>query len=192
MRHSGARTRAVKPVNMSDFKIRNTISTDLARLSAIDHSIQTEYVWQLDLRRESRQVDALFREVRLPRAVRVEHPRPGEELADTWHISPMFSAMLGDEAVGYIRFSEKFIPHAVWITDVVVAREMRMKGIARKLITAVEQWGAKKGLQRAIIEAQTKNFPAIRMFQKLGFEFCGYNDIYYPNRDVAVFFARTL
>jgi ribosomal protein S18 acetylase RimI-like enzyme len=177
---------------MSNFQIRNTISTDLARLSAIDHSIQADYVWQLDLRRDSGQVDAIFREVRLPRPVRVEHPRPAEELADIWHTSPMFSAILDDHAIGYIRFTETIIPHAVWITDVVVAREMRKNGIARKLITAVEEWGANKGLRRAIIESQTKNYPAIRMFQKLGFEFCGYNDVYYPNRDVAVFFARAI
>ena len=177
---------------MSDFQIRNTISTDLARLSAIDHSIQTEYVWQLDLRRESSQVDAIFREVRLPRPVRIEHPRPAAELADIWHTSPMFSAMLDNEAIGYIRFTDKFISHAVWITDVVVAREMRTKGIARKLIAAVEAWGAQKGMRRAIIETQSKNHPAIRMIHKLGFEFCGYNDIYYPSRDVALFFSRSI
>ena len=177
---------------MSDFQIRNTISTDLARLSAIDHTIQTEYVWQLDLHRETGQVDAIFREVRLPRSIRIEHPRPAAELADTWHTSPMLSAMLNNEAVGYIRFTDKFIPHAVWITDVVVARELRMQGIARKLVTAVQKWGAHKGLRRAILETQSKNFPAIRMFHKLGFEFCGYNDIYYPNRDVALFFSRPI
>jgi RimJ/RimL family protein N-acetyltransferase len=177
---------------MSDFQIRNTISTDLARLSAIDHSIQTEYVWQLDLRRESSQVDAIFREVRLPRPVRIEHPRPAAELADIWHTSQMFSAMLDNEAIGYIRFTDKFISHAVWITDVVVAREMRTKGIARKLIAAVEAWGAQKGMRRAIIETQSKNHPSIRMIHKLGFEFCGYNDIYYPSRDVALFFSRSI
>ena len=149
---------------MSDFQIRNTISTDLARLSAIDHTIQTEYVWQLDLHRETGQVDAIFREVRLPRSIRIEHPRPAAELADTWHTSPMLSAMLNNEAVGYIRFTDKFIPHAVWITDVVVARDLRMQGIARKLVTAVQKWGAQKGLRRAILETQSKNFPAIRMF----------------------------
>ena len=177
---------------MSDLQIRNTISTDVARLGAIDHTIQTEYVWQLDLRREPGQVDAIFREVRLPRPVRVEHPRPAAELADIWHLTPMFSAMHGNEAIGYIRFTDQVVPHAVWITDVVVAREMRMNGIARKLIAAVQTWGAQKGLRRAIIESQSKNYPAIRMFHKLGFEFCGYNDIYYATRDVALFFTRTI
>jgi RimJ/RimL family protein N-acetyltransferase len=39
---------------------------------------------------------------------------------------------------------------------------------------------------------QSKNVPAIRLAQKSGFEFCGYNDQYYLNKDVALFFAKVL
>lgn len=177
---------------MSEFQIRNTISTDLARLAALDHSIQTDYVWQLDLRRESGQVDANFREVRLPRPMRIEHPRLPVQLPDTWHQTPMFSAMIDLEPVGYIRFTERFAPDTVWITDVVVGKDMRLRGIARKMVAAVESWGRQKGLRRAIMECQSKNHPAIRMIQKLGYEFCGYNDAYYATRDVALFFSRNL
>jgi ribosomal protein S18 acetylase RimI-like enzyme len=177
---------------MSEFEIRNTVSTDLARLSVLDHSLETDYVWQLDLRRDPGQVDVLLREVRLPRTIRLEHPRPARELPDTWHLRPMFSAMIGMEAVAYIRYTEHFVPHAVWITDVVVGRPLRRQGLARKLIAAVEAWGIQRGLRRVIVEAQSKNAPAIRMVQKLGFEFCGYNDQYYSTRDVALFFARSL
>lgn len=177
---------------MSDFEIRNTVSTDLARLSALDHTIDTDYVWQLDLHRESGQVEVTLREVRLPRTIRLDHPRPADELADTWHLRPMLSAMKGMEAVAYIRYSDAIVPHAVWITDVVVGKPMRGSGLARKLISAAEAWGLQRGLQRAIIEVQSKNAPAIRMVQKLGFEFCGYNDQYYPTRDVALFFGRSL
>jgi ribosomal protein S18 acetylase RimI-like enzyme len=69
---------------------------------------------------------------------------------------------------------------------------MRGKGLARKLIGAAEAWGLQRGLRRAIIEIQSKNAPAVRMVQKLGFEFCGYNDQYYSTRDVALFFARAI
>jgi ribosomal protein S18 acetylase RimI-like enzyme len=177
---------------MAELQIRNTISTDLARLGALDHTLQTDYVWQLDLRREPSQVDAIFREVRLPRSVQVAHPRPGADLPDTWHLSPMLTALLGMEPIGYIRFTDRIIPHAVWITDVVVGREYRRAGIARKLIAAVEAWGAQKSLQRIHFEVPSKNYPAVRLIQKLGYEFCGYNDIYYITRDVALFFARAL
>jgi ribosomal protein S18 acetylase RimI-like enzyme len=177
---------------MAEIEIRNTVSTDLARLSALDHTLETDYVWQLDLHREPGQVDVLLREVRLPRTIRLDHPRPAKELPDTWHLRPMFSAMSGMEAVAYIRFTDEILPHAVWITDVVVGRSMRRQGLARKLIAAVEAWGSQRNLRRVIIEVQSKNAPAIRMVQKLGFEFCGYNDQYYSTRDVALFFARSL
>jgi len=177
---------------MAEFEIRNTVSTDLPRLAALAHTIETDYVWQLDLHREPRQVDTLLREVRLPRTIRLEHPRPAKILPDTWHLRPMFSAMNGMEAVAYIRFTETFVEQAVWITDLVVGRPLRRQGLARKLIAAVETWGLQRNLRRVIIEAQSKNAPAIRMVQKLGFEFCGYNDQYYSTRDVALFFARSL
>ncbi len=177
---------------MTDFEIRNTVSTDLARLSALDHSLDTDYVWQLDLHRESGQVEIGLREVRLPRSIRLQHPRLAQELPDTWHLRPMLSAMIGMEAVAYIRFSDIMVPHAVWITDVVVGKPMRGMGLARKLISAAEAWGLQRGLRKAIIEVQSKNAPAIRMVQKLGFEFCGYNDQYYPTRDVALFFSRSI
>jgi len=177
---------------MAEFEIRTTVSTDLARLTLLDHTIDTDYVWQLDLRRETGQVEVTLREVRLPRTVRLEHPRAASELPDTWHLRPMLSAVKGLEAVAYVRFTDEIVPHAVWITDVVVSRPMRGKGLARKLIGAAEAWGLQRGLRRAIMEVQSKNAPAIRMAQKLGFEFCGYNDLYYSTRDVALFFARSI
>ncbi len=155
---------------MADIEIRNTVSTDLARLSALDHSIDTDYVWQLDLHRETGQVEVSLREVRLPRTIRLEHPRPASELADTWHLRPMLSAMIGLEAVAYVRFSDVIMPHAVWITDVVVGKPMRGQGLARKLINSAEAWGIQRGLRKVVIEVQSKNAPAVRMIQKLGFE----------------------
>jgi ribosomal protein S18 acetylase RimI-like enzyme len=177
---------------MADFEIRNTVSTDLARLSALDHSIDTDYVWQLDLHRDLGQVQVSLREVRLPRTIRLDHPRPAKELPDTWHLRPMLSAMLNMEAIAYVRFSDVLVPHAVWITDVVVGKPFRGQGLARKLIGTAEAWGIQRGLRKAIIEVQSKNAPAIHIVQKLGFEFCGYNDQYYFSRDVALFFARSI
>ena len=46
--------------------------------------------------------------------------------------------------------------------------------------------------RRLVLEVISKNQPGIRLAQKFGFEFCGYNDQYYPNQDVALFFGRAL
>jgi ribosomal protein S18 acetylase RimI-like enzyme len=57
---------------------------------------------------------------------------------------------------------------------------------------AAQDWASARGDKRLIVEMQSKNDPAIRLVQKHGYEFCGYNDHYYMTQDVALFFARVL
>jgi hypothetical protein len=43
-----------------------------------------------------------------------------------------------------------------------------------------------------ILEMQSKNYPAIQLAQKLGFDFCGYNDNYFDNQDIAILFSKPI
>jgi ribosomal protein S18 acetylase RimI-like enzyme len=54
------------------------------------------------------------------------------------------------------------------------------------------KWARKRGLRSIQAEATTKNYPALCFYQKLGFQFCGYNDSYYANQDIALFFVLAL
>lgn len=67
---------------MIQFEIRPAVATDIPRLIALDHSSASDYVWQLELRREQAQVAANFREVRLPRTVDVMYPRDPSALGN--------------------------------------------------------------------------------------------------------------
>ena len=69
---------------MPSFEIRPAIANDLSRLMAMEHSSLSDYVWQLELRREAGQLTSSFREVRLPRTVSVTYPRNPMSLADEW------------------------------------------------------------------------------------------------------------
>lgn len=178
---------------MPEVQIRPTVSTDLNALMALDHSCQSEYVWQMDVSREGNQVTASFREIRLPRAVPVAYPRPVAALPDLWARRVGFlTALVQDSIVGYVRMNDLIIPHTVWIADLVVSPRYRRQGIATALILAVQKWAAGRHGSRLLLEMTTKNVPAIRLAQKLGFEFCGYNDAYYESQDIAVFFARSI
>src|SRR5215216_3044798 len=79
-----------------------------------------------------------------------------------------------------------------WVTDLVAAPERRRQGAASALLKALEAWALGRGVRRLILEMQSKNQPCIRLAQKFGYEFCGYNDQYYPTQDVALFFGRAL
>lgn len=177
---------------MPEILIRPIVATDLPRLMSLDHNISTEYVWQLELRREAGQLVATFREVRLPRAISLSYPHDPYSLADDWtRKAGALTAILDKLPVGYICLTER--PASVaWITDLVVSPESRRQGVASALLMAAQDWGSARGHRRLFLEMQSKNYPAIRLAQKHGYEFCGYNDHYYLTQDVALFFARAV
>jgi len=178
---------------MPEIGIRPTISTDLSELTSLEHSYQSTYVWQMERNVEDGQILVSFREVRLPRKVRVEYPRSPELIHLEWSQRlEMLTATLQEIPVGYIRLEDHFSPNTAWVTDLVVRENMRRQGIATALLLAAQQWSVQRNLRRMVISMQSKNYPAIRLALKLGYEFCGYNDHFYANRDIALFFARFL
>jgi ribosomal protein S18 acetylase RimI-like enzyme len=71
-----------------------------------------------------------------------------------------------------------------------VAPNWRRRGVASAMLDSAREWAEQRGHRRIFLELQSKNHAAIRLAQKHGYEFCGYNDHYYSTQDVALFFAR--
>jgi GNAT superfamily N-acetyltransferase len=160
---------------------------------ALDHSCQSDYVWQLDLRREANHVTANFREVRLPRTVDVAYPRNAFALADDWTKKDVtFISVRENVPVGYACIKVDSVSAMAWVTDLVVSPEQRRKGAASALLMAAQAWALERGVNRILLEMASKNQPCIRLAQKFGYEFCGYNDRYYSTQDVTLFFARAI
>ena len=173
-------------------EIRPAVSTDLPRMMGMDHSVSSEYVWQLDLRREIGQISASLREVRLPRPISVAYPRNPFALADEWQYKSAVLVAVDETLIGYVCIVEQSAATVAWITDLVVIPELRQQGIGSLLLKSAYDWAVERNSRMIIFELQAKNQPAIRLAQKAGLEFCGYNDHYYANQDVALFFGRML
>lgn len=178
---------------MPEIEIRPALSTDYEYLSKIDPSNRTEYVWQMDRVITEGQITIGFREVRLPRAIQVEHPHPADLIHKTAQASSgVLVAVLKGTPIGYIILDESLVPSGVWIRDLAVIEEHRRQGIGTALLISAQEWAIQRRLRKIILETQSKNYPAIRMVVKMGFELSGYNDRYYANQDIALFFSRLL
>jgi GNAT superfamily N-acetyltransferase len=175
------------------FEVRPANATDISHLMAFDHSCMSDYVWQMELRREAGQVTANFREVRLPRSISVAYPRNPASLADEWKRRGRVMVAVHEKApIGYICVTDERNSAMAWVTDIVVAPDHRRKGAGSTLLTAAQAWASERRVGRLVLEMQSKNQAYIHLAQKFGYEFCGYNDQYYPTQDVALFFGRVL
>jgi GNAT superfamily N-acetyltransferase len=184
---------------MPEIEIRPPTSADIPKLVDIDHNYVSDHVWQMEVQHESGQkptdlrVEIIFRQLRLPRSVRVEYPRSASELVNDWKDrSCLLVAALQGDVVGYASIMLSIAPHTSWMTDLVVMRRLRRQGIGSALVLAGQDWARHKHCYRMVLEMQPKNYPAICMAQKLGYDLCGYNDHYFPNHDIALFFSKTL
>ena len=177
---------------MPEIEIRPAVESDISLLAEIDHSYSSEHVWQMDPQFTSGHTGAVFREVRLPRKVKVDYPRSPQAFINHWQsYSGVLVALHSGEPVGYISLVENMIPLTTSALDLVVRPNLRRKGIGTALLLASMEWtGAQTKSHRVILGMQPKNFPAINMVQRLGFDYCGYIDHYYPNRDIAIFFTK--
>ena len=178
---------------MPEVQIRPAVRSDLPYLVEVEHAYQSQYVWQMDRLIEDGQVVINFRQARLPRPVRVEtgtHPLLNEE---NWsRYQAVLVAIVDQVPVGYLGLSDQFAPKTIWVTDCAVREAHRRQGIGTALVLAAQEWGLEHGFRRVILEMESKNFPAIQMARRLGYEFSGYNDHYYNNQDIALFFSRSL
>ncbi len=179
---------------MPKIEIRPSHVSDLEQLLALERDYTTLYVRQIDIETEEDETQTVvLRRVRLPRPTRVDYPRNRQQLLDQWgYCDAILVATQQEQIVGYIAFSLQKSPHTVWISDLIVQRTMRRQGIGRALLFAAEEWGSQKEQQRILLEIQSRNDPAIQMAKKFGFDFCGFQEAYYPNGDVALFFAKTI
>lgn len=178
---------------MSKITVRPAGTTDLDQLIAMDHGYSTDYVWQMDARQEQDQVAVSFRQVRLPRSMRVNLPQDAQHLKAEWARRICF--LVAEDAgqlLGYLNLTRPTTPQSGWIADFAVVRRLRRTGVGSVLLAAALDWARQSGWQRIILETQSKNYPAICFAQKHGFAYCGYNDRLYPNRDVALFFGSDL
>src|SRR3990170_3327400 len=106
---------------MEPFAIRPAISSDIQRLMALDHSYSTDFVWQMALQTAAPTIEIAFREVRLPRPMRVAYPRRVERLADEWtDRSLILVGVADDRPAGYLSLTPAPAPEALWIIDLVV------------------------------------------------------------------------
>ncbi|MDQ7028099.1 MAG: GNAT family N-acetyltransferase [Anaerolineae bacterium] len=183
----------ITPLN---FVIRDAIATDIEDCLALDHQYQTKTVWQMTILPDGEAWQVQFREERLPREIDVLYPSDNMRLRLALPREICYLVAVSktepETLLAYLTLRPDPVHKIALIQDIVVGREYRNKGIGTRLLGIARHWASEHGAQQLMLETQTINYPSIRFCQKNGLSFCGFNDQYYRNLDIAVFFGQTL
>lgn len=178
---------------MPEIEIRPARQDDLERLIAMEHSVSSQTSLQMDLNQDANSINVNFRSIRLPRSATVAYPRNGNDLMQSWALATaIFVACIQEQVAAYLCMEEQSNSKVIYVRDLVVVPENRRKGIASGLLLACEDWGSVRKNSLVVLEMSMRNGPAILLARKLGYQFNGYQDRYFPNKDMALFFAKPI
>lgn len=177
------------------FVIRDALDSDIEACLALDHDYETEYVWQMRVQESSDQWQIGFRTERLPRTMTTTYPASADRLRACLPTGQCFvvaAARETGELLGYLAMHNQTTHRIARLHDLVVSGPYRRSRIGSRLLRVARQWATSHDLTRITAEMQTKNYPGIQFFQAARFTFSGYDDHYFANQDIAVFFSQAL
>jgi ribosomal protein S18 acetylase RimI-like enzyme len=175
------------------FLIRDGHADDLPLCMALDRSYVTERVWQMSVIDDKGRLQVTFKTEHLPRAM------DAEVSVDSAHIQAALDECFlvaanrnQPEVIGFLTLRVDTAHQIALVQNLLVSRPYRRRHIGSRLLNAARQWARERQLARLTVEVATKNYPAILFCQHAGLTFCGFNDHYFPNGDIAVFFTQSL
>ena len=178
------------------FQIRDGVSADIARCVALDHTYTTEYVWQMRLQDETEHRQIVFQTERLPRPLETAWPVDSHRLELALPAEHCFLVVESrdDErdVLGYLTMRSDPVFRIAHLHDLVISQPYRRNKVGSRLLNVARQWARQRQLVHLAAELQTQNYPGILFCQHAGLTFSGFNDHYFPNRDIAVFFTEAL
>jgi len=179
----------------SSYLIRDATEDDLAACLALDTAYTTSHVWQMSISDTLEQIQVTFKTERLPRLMQATHPVDETRLRLCLPPEQCFlvaASRTAPQVIGYLTMRYEPIHRVAVVQDIVIDPDARRQRIGSRLLKIARQWATENHAARLMVEVRTKNYPMISFCLANGLMFCGYNDRYLPDKDIAVFFGETL
>ena len=176
--------------------IRDGIANDVEACLALDHTYESDAVWQMSLQADANGWHITFRSERLPRIIHgtytAQPARLERALTDDQCLLIATTREENPQLIGYLTLHYQVAEGIALVQDVVVTRPYRGVGIGKRLVNVARRWATEKSAHMFMMEVQTRNIPGIQFCQSMVLTFCGFNDHYFPQHEIAVFFAQAL
>ncbi len=175
--------------------IRDGTPADLEACATLDHRLETEWVWQLSLRNDAQDWAVTLRQERLPRPIEIAHSITSQQLTHAlrWNQCWLVAELAPEQVIiGYLVMIQDPLHPVGKVRYLCIEPSLRRLGIAVRLLRVSKQWARNHQLSLLHAEIPLKNVPASRLFQKVGFHFCGFNEQNSPESDIVLYYQNSL
>lgn len=166
---------------------------DYAQIDALDLSFDSTHVWKVQTFEEPDKYSVNFEKTKLPKQIHVLFQAYNAQAMESMiRRQEILTVRYEKEIVGYVRLELDEAVNRLVIKTGGIAPQFRRKGIGDMLLQQVEEIAQRNDIHYVVCMLQAKNDPAIRFFMRHGFRFCGYQEFYFPNMEIGLFFSRNI
>jgi ribosomal protein S18 acetylase RimI-like enzyme len=177
-------------------EIRPAQLADMDLIYGLDHSFQTDHVWQLSNKAATNEYSAILRLAKLPRAITVQYAHDAVALRRVLHradfVWVLHSPANQRDIHAYLAMTLLPWQHTALVTSLCVRPDSRRKGLATRLLGVAMTQARDEGMHSLTADVPTKAYPATRFYQARGFKLAGYSENHYASHDIALLFASRI
>lgn len=178
---------------MAEIEIGAATIDEYPQIAQIDLSFDSEYVWKTQMLEELDSFESSFQRIRLPKKIHVSfqayNPATLESLIMQREI---LSVRYEDRVIGYLRLEQDETVNRLILKTGGIVPEYRGKGIGSVLLDRVAEIARHNNIRSLVCMVQAKNDPAVRFLMGRGFVFSGYQEFFFRNMEIGLFFSRNV
>ncbi len=178
---------------MAEIEIGAANPEEYSQISAIDLSFESNYVWKTQMLESLDMFESSFQRIRLPKTIRVPFqaycPANLEALIQRREI---LSVRYEDKVIGYARLEQDETVNRLVLKTGGIMPEYRNKGVGGVLLDRIAGIARHNNIRSIVCMVQAKNDPAVCFLLARGFVFSGYQEFFFRNMEIGLFFSKNV
>ena len=178
---------------MAEIEIGAATIDEYPQIASMDLSLESDHVWKTQTLEEFESFEASFQRIRLPKTIRVSFQAYSAANLESLIVhQEILSVRYEEKVIGYLRLEQDETANRLVLKTGGIMPEYRNKGIGSVLLTRVMEIAHHNNLRSIVCMVQAKNDPAIHFLLSHGFVFCGYQEFFFRNMEIGLFFSKNV
>ncbi len=178
---------------MAEIEIGAATIEDYPQIAAIDLSFESDYVWKTQMLEGLDSFESSFQRIRLPKTIRVSFQAYSPANLETLiRQREILSVRYEDKIIGYARLEQDETVNRLILKTGGIVPEYRNKGVGSVLLDQILEIARHNKIRSVICMVQAKNDPAVHFLLSHGFVFSGYQEFFFRNMEIGLFFSKNV